>query len=179
MGYILNYKQEIIRAMNMLAKDKRTIFLGQNVSYSGAVSIHESLSGISDSQRFEMPVAEDMQMGISIGLSLEGYIPVSIYPRMDFLILAANQLVNHLDKIEEMSQARFRPKVIIRTQLGVKRPLDPGLQHCQDHTAALRALLTNINVIRLDDAEAIMPSYGEAIRSDKSTVIIEIGEKLR
>ena len=35
-------------------------------------------------------------MGISTGLTGNGYIPVSCYPRFDFLILAMNQLINHL-----------------------------------------------------------------------------------
>ena len=40
-------------------------------------------------------------MGMSIGLALNGYIPITCFPRFDFLILAFNQLVNHLDKIKK------------------------------------------------------------------------------
>ena len=46
----------------------------------------------------ELPVAEEMQMGMSFGMSLDGTIPISIYPRWNFLLCAINQLVNHLDK---------------------------------------------------------------------------------
>ena len=99
-----------------------------------------------------MPIAEEMQMGISIGFALDGYIPVSIYPRMDFLILAMNQLVNHLDRFEEMSRGEFKPK---------------------DHTEMLRRCLTNIKVVKLNKKEDIVPSYIEALTSDKSTLLIE------
>ncbi|HJX13224.1 MAG TPA: hypothetical protein VJ377_06815 [Dehalococcoidales bacterium] len=173
MGNVLNYKEEIRKAMKMLAADDRVIFIGQNVIYSGAVAIHLTLVDIPEEKKFELPVAEDMQMGLSIGLSLEGYIPVSIFPRMDFLIVAANQLVNHLDKIEEMSSGRFKPKIIIRTGIGGTKPLNPGLQHCQDHTTALECLLTNVDVVKLVNPEAIVPSYQRALESERSTILVE------
>ena len=174
MGDVLNYKEEIIKAMRLLAEDERVIFIGQNVIYSGAVAIHQTLEDVPASKKFELPVVEDMQMGLSIGLSLEGYIPVSIFPRIDFLIIAVNQLVNHLDKIEEMSCGRFKPKVIIRTGIGTTRPLNPGLQHCQDHTMALKAILTNVDVVKLVDPGTIVPAYKCALESDRSTILIEL-----
>lgn len=170
----MKYRDEIIKAMNMLGEDPRTIFLGQNVVYSGATTVHQTLEGIPDEKKIEMPVAEELQMGMSIGLALEGFIPVSIYPRMDFLILALNQLVNHLDKIEEMSAGRFRPKVIIRTGIGGKTPLNPGPQHIQDHTIALRRLLTNIEVVKLEIAKEIVPAYAAALQSKRSTILVEV-----
>ena len=102
---------------------------------------------IDNSKKIELPLIEDTQMGMSIGLSLEGYIPISIYPRIDFLIIAMNQLVNHLEKIEEMSCGQFKPKVIIRTAIGSTKPLYPGLQHCSDYSDALKCILKNVNVI--------------------------------
>ena len=52
-------------------------------------------------------------MGMCAGLSLEGYVPISIYPRFNFMMLAINQLVNHIDKMKEMSKGMLIPKVII------------------------------------------------------------------
>ena len=46
-----------------------------------------TLSQINKKKIYEFPVAEEMQMGVSIGLSLNGFIPVTIYPRWNFLIL--------------------------------------------------------------------------------------------
>ena len=173
----MGYREEITKAMALLAMDERVVFLGQSVVFPGPVAIAESLEGIPLSRRVELPVAEEMQLGISIGLALEGYVPVSIFPRMDFLILAMNQLVNHLDKIEEMSCGRFRPKVIIRTCVGAKSPLNPGPQHCQDHTEMLKACLTNVDVVRLERAEDIVPAYRHALESERSTILIELAEK--
>ena len=52
-------------------------------------------------------------MGMTLGLALEGYIPVSCFPRFDFLILALNQLVNHIDKIDYLTDNQFKSKIII------------------------------------------------------------------
>jgi len=111
---------------------------------------------------------------MSIGLSLEGYIPVSIYPRIDFLIIAINQLVNHLDKIEKMSCGQFKPKVIIRTAIGSTKPLNAGLQHTSDYTEALKYMVKNIDIVKLVKVKDIVPAYKKALKSEKSTLLIEI-----
>ena len=171
------YKDKLTEAMNLLAQNKKVMFLGQNIVYPGSI-MSSTLQGIPNSRKIELPLIEDMQMGMSIGLSLEGYIPVSIYPRMDFLIIAINQLVNHLDKIEEMSCGQFRPKVIIRTAIGSTKPLYPGLQHCSDYTIALRHMLKNVEVIKLNNSKNIIPAYSHAVEeaNNKSTLLIETAD---
>ena len=173
----MTYKDKLTEAMNLLAQNKKVIFLGQNIVYPGSI-MSSTLQGISNSRKIELPLIEDMQMGMSIGLSLEGYIPVSIYPRIDFLIIAINQLVNHLDKIEEMSCGQFRPKVIIRTAIGSTKPLYPGLQHCSDYTIALKHMLKNVEVIKLNNSKDIIPAYSHAVEetNDKSTLLIEVAD---
>lgn len=94
--------------MEFLAEDPRVLFLGQSVKYSGN-SIYNTLKTIPDDRKIETPVFEEVQMGLSTGLALEGFVPVTCYPRFDFLLLAVNQLVNHLDKMEEMTQGAFCP----------------------------------------------------------------------
>lgn len=175
MGDILTYKDELVKAMELLAEDERVIFVGQTILYPGNV-IYDTLQGVPASKKIEVPIFEDVQLGMSIGLSLEGYIPVSIFPRMDFLIIATNQLVNHLDKIEEMSCGRFRPKVIIRTMVGSTQPLYPGPQHCSNYTEALRLFLKNVEVYRIIGPEYAVPTYRRALESDRSSILIEMGD---
>lgn len=171
----MSYRNEVIKAMEMLARDERVIFLGQSVRYSGN-AIYKTLLNVPLAKKLELPVFEDTQLGMSIGLVLEGYIPVSTFPRMDFLIIAANQLVNHLDKIEEISRGQYKPKVIIRTMLGSIKPLYPGPQHCQDHTEALRCLVTNIDVVKLTESRDIVPAYEAALQSQRSSILIEMAD---
>ena len=169
------YKDEVIKAMEVLAADERVIFLGQTALYSGS-PVYGTLEGIPESRRLELPVMEDCQMGMSIGLSLEGYIPVSLFPRFDFLLLAMNQLVNHLDKIERMSCGRFMPKVIVRVLVGSSRPLYPGLQHCQDYTRAMESMLSTVYIVKLEDADVVVPTYKWALGSRRSSLVIEMAD---
>ena len=171
------YIDKVKKSMNLLSRNEKVVFIGQTVCYKGS-PIFETLEGIPMEKRMELPIMEEVQMGISTGLALEGFIPVSIYPRWDFLILASNQLVNHLDKMRELSNNRFNPKVIIRTMVGSKTPLYPGPQHIQDHTEAFRKILTNIDVVKLERKEDIIPAYEKALNSNRSTLIVEPVELL-
>ena len=167
-----DYHRETNAAMKMLANEPNSLFMGQTVAYPGS-PIFKSLDGIPQNQRLELPVIEETQMGMSIGLALEDYLPVSIFPRFDFMISGTNQLVNHLDKMYELSQGQFDPKVIIRTTVGTKRPINPGPQHYQDHTEAFEHMLTNVDVIRVNHASRLVPAYQRALSSNHSSLIVE------
>ncbi len=173
----MGYKDELVRSMEWLSQKEDTLFIGQSVKYSGN-AIFNTLKTVDPIKTIEVPVFEDMQMGLSAGLALEGFVPITCYPRFDFLILACNQLVNHLDKIDYMSKGLMRPRVIIRTSIGAKKPLDGGIQHTQDHTEAFRKLLDDIDVILLNDPDEIFPAFKHAYNRDdsKSTLIIEWGD---
>ena len=148
----------------------------QSVAYSGHI-MSTTLEGVPREKLLEFPVAEELQLSASIGLALEGFLPVSIFPRIDFLMRCMDSLVNHLDKITWMSRGQFQPKVIIRTMVGSIRPLHPGPQHSQDYTSALRLMLTNVDVVRLTRAEEIVPAYESALASERSTILVEAPPK--
>ena len=173
----MTYKKELIRSMNYLGRHRKTIFLGQSVMYPGN-SMYNTLVGVPDKKKIELPVFEDVQMGLSIGLALEGFIPISCYPRFDFLILAFNQLVNHLDKIRHMSRNEMKPQIIIRTAIGAKKPLDGGPQHTQDYTSIFKKVLTEVEVIKLQDKNKIFDVFKKVItdKNKKSYLIIENGD---
>lgn len=174
----MKYKEELVKSMDYLAADKRTIFLGQSVLWAGN-SIYGTLSNVPNDQKMEMPVFEDTQLGLSTGLALAGYVPVSIFPRFNFLLLSLNQLVNHLDKFAVITRGASTPKVIIKTAIGSERPLFPGFQHSGDFTEAFKALgMQNVEVIRLDEAEQVFPAYKKALEREdgKSTILVEFGD---
>lgn len=152
----------ITAAMTWLGEQPDTLFLGQSVLYPGAKT-YNSLTGVPAGKRIEMPVAEALQLGISIGLGLEGFVPISIFPRTNFLLCAMDPLVNHLDKLPLYSD--YRPRVLIRTVVGKTRPLDAGPQHTGDYTAALRRMLHTVNVCKvftdIDPERTYRAAYGD------------------
>lgn len=172
----MRYKEELTKAMTWLGEQPDTFFLGQAVTYPGT-AMTNTLKNVPPDKLWEMPVCEDMQMGMSIGMALDGKtVPISIFPRWNFLLLATNQIVNHLDKIELMATNPYRPKVIIRVSIGSERPLHPQHQHVGDYTNAFRLMCPNINVIRLDNTETIFDNYVSAYKDRKSSIIVEWGD---
>jgi pyruvate/2-oxoglutarate/acetoin dehydrogenase E1 component len=173
----MKYFDELKRAMNFLATDPRTVFIGQAVAVPGT-AMSNTLTDIDASRLIELPVAEEMQMGMTTGLALAGLVPVSIFPRWNFLLCGMSQLINHLDKVGVMSNDGFATKAIVRTSIGAERPLHPQQQHVGDFTEAVRSMCRSIEVIRLDEPEDIFPAYERALlREDgRSTLLVEWGD---
>lgn len=169
-----SYASELRRAMEWLAHDRRVVFLGQAVKCKGT-AMSGTLERIPLQHRcIEMPVCEELQMGLSIGMSLRGLIPVSIYPRWNFLLLATNQIVNHLDKLPLISG--YKPKVIVRVGVGSERPLYPGLQHTGDFSDAFRSMCKSIHIEQLTEPELVFPAYRNAFYRNGSSILVEYGD---
>ena len=173
----MKYFDELKKSMNYLARNEKTIFIGQAVEVPGT-AMTNTLKGINPKKLLELPVAEEMQMGITTGLALDGNIPVSIFPRWNFVLLAMNQLINHLDKVNIMSNNGFKTKAIIRTGVGSQRPLHPQYQHIGDFTDMVRKMCSSLDVIKLNEPEDIFPSYEKALNRDdgRSTILVEFGD---
>ena len=137
----MNYFGELKRSMEWLAEQPNTIFIGQAVACPGT-AMSNTVKDIAECKLIELPVAEEMQMGMSLGLALDGVVPISIFPRWNFLLCGMNQLINHIDKIGEMSSGGYCPKIIIRTGIGSVDPLHPQCQHVGDFTEAISSMST-------------------------------------
>ena len=75
-----------------------------------------------------------------------------------------------------MSKGDMKPKVIIRVAVGSKVPFSAGPQHTQNHTEAVKKMLTEIEVVELMEPEQILPAYQKAYENEKSTLFIEHSE---
>jgi len=168
------YKEELERAMLLLAEKEDTIFLGQSLEYGG-IAMANTFEKVPSDKKIEMPVAENLQLGISTGLAIEGFVPISVFPRWNFLLVACDQLVNHLDKISLMTEGQYKPKVIIRVAVGVEKPVNPQEQHLGDFTDAFQKMLKTVEIVRLTDKDKIVEEYLRAYnRTDGiSTILVE------
>lgn len=171
------YFKNLKTTMELIASKKKSIFLGQAVSYPGT-AMSNTLKDINKKKLIELPVAEEMQMGMTIGMMMSGYIPISIYPRYNFLLLAINQLVNHLDKFNEMTGNPKKHKSIIRTSIGSRLPLNPQSQHLGDYTVSLKKMCKSINIVKLNNPNRIKREYMRAFnrKDGVSTILIEYGD---
>lgn len=77
----------------------------------------------------DTPVSEAASTGAAIGAALCGYRPVVIHPRMDFMILACDAMVNQAAKWSHMLGGQARAPVTIRAI--INRGGEQGAQHSQ------------------------------------------------
>ena len=78
--------------------------------------------------------------------------------------------------MQVMTENTFKPKVIIRTSIGSTNPLNGGVQHTQDYTKVFKDILTEVDVILLNEPEEIFPTFQNAYENDGSSLIIEWGD---
>jgi|TARA_B110000914_G_C15234202_1_gene341088 pyruvate/2-oxoglutarate/acetoin dehydrogenase E1 component len=173
----MKYTEEIVKAMSMLADNPKTIFIGQAVEYEGT-GLYDSLSHLPKNKRMELPVAEYLQSGLANGMAIEGLIPVSTYPRWNFLLMGTDQIINHLDKFKSMSNGKLTPKVIIRVAVGSEQPVDPQCQHKGNFSEAFRNMTTNTEIIELIEPEDILPAYTKALnrKDNVNTILVEFAD---
>ncbi len=171
----ISYHGALTDAMSVLGKYyKNTIFIGQGVGCAGT-TMTDTLDGVPKDKLLEFPVAEDLQMGTAIGMALGGWLPICIFPRWNFLICAANQIVNHLDKLSKFSS--YNPKVIIRVATPIaNESFDPGPQHNSDFSNAFASMLEKVRIVKLLRPEWIMREYETAANADHSTLLVEYTE---
>jgi pyruvate/2-oxoglutarate/acetoin dehydrogenase E1 component len=164
------YHKIIKERMNNLALLPNSIFIGQQVM--APENFYGTLVDVPIEKRLELPVCEELQLGLSLGLSLKGYFPISIIQRCDFLPRCLDQIVNHLNLMEECSRKRYVPRILLRTTIGSKVPLNVGPQHSQN-LVELMKIACKFPVFLVETVKEVNEAYDFAIKSTKSTLIIE------
>ena len=170
----MTYKEQLTLAMDNLAADKATRFIGYGVKIGGRAL--GTLKNVPDAQLIETPVAENLMVGLATGMSLAGLRPLVFIERMDFILNALDAIVNHLSAASKISRGQFRPAAILRVVVGNRhKPLYTGPTHVQDFTEAVR-LMVDFPVVRLTEAGQIAPAYFEAhegLHCGRSTMLVE------
>ncbi len=78
---------------------------------------------------FGTPLSEDAMTGAAIGMALAGLRPIHVHIRMDFLLLAMNQLVNVAAKSRYMYGGAVHVPIVVRSIIG--KSWGQGAQHSQ------------------------------------------------
>lgn len=78
---------------------------------------------------FGTPLSEDAMTGVAVGMALAGLRPIHIHIRMDFLLLAMNQLVNIAAKSRYMYGGQVHVPMVVRSMIG--KSWGQGAQHSQ------------------------------------------------
>src|SRR5271156_2490256 len=148
----LKYFDELKRTMEWLCTQPKVMIVGQTVAGPGTF-MFQTLRDCPKEKCLEMPINESFQMQFTIGMALAGYIPVSVYPRQNFLLLATGDMANIVDKIPEISSGSWPLNMIIRVAIGPDFPVHPGHQHIGNYAEAFRKMFKHIDVVELNRAE--------------------------
>jgi len=167
------YKDALTNAMTQLAKLDDTIFIGQQIVYAGN-PMSTTLGEVPKEKMIEVPVMEETQMGMTLGLAITGKKVISFYPRWDFIVSAANQLINHVDKFEVMTGKKLN--IIIRLGKGSDKPLDPGHQHKGNYIEEFKSLCKNIEFHDLKTPNDIELAYKYVTKEGGVHVLVEYPE---
>lgn len=174
----MTYKSELTLAMTALGRDPLCRFIGYGMRRNGA---NGTLVGVPQSSIMETTVAENLMVGIACGISLKGYKPLVFIERFDFILNAMDAIVNHMDKIRQLSDDQFKPAAIFRVVVGnKKKPRFTGPTHVQDFTEAMQ-LLVSFPVVRLTRPEEIAGNYAaakESLEHGQSTMLVEYKDLL-
>ena len=146
----ISYAQAIREAFaQLLEHDPRVFVIGQGLWSPWYVG--ETMKDLDEEfgrdRIIDSPVSENAVTGAAIGAALAGMRPVIFHPRMDFMLLAADQIVNEAANWCYMFGGRTSVPVVIRTT--INRGGQQGAQHSQ----ALHAWLMHVPGLKV-----VMPS---------------------
>ncbi len=110
-----------------MERDERVILLGEDIEgpYGGAFKVTKDLSQIFPGRVRNTPISELGITGVTNGLALHGKRPVTEIMFGDFIMLAADQWINHAAKFQFMYASQVTVPMVLRTPMGGKRGYGP------------------------------------------------------
>lgn len=116
----------------IMKSNNKTVLFGLGVDDpKGIFGTTKGLKDVYGKKRvFDMPASENAMTGIAIGMSLNNIIPIMSHQRMDFFLLAMDQLINNAAKWKYMFGGQQKTPIIIRLIVG--RGWGQGPTHSQN-----------------------------------------------
>jgi len=146
----LTYVQAIREAHAQLLKDDPRVFLiGQGLWspwYAGA-SLQDLDKEFGRDRIMDSPVSENATTGAAIGAAIAGMRPIMFHPRMDFMLLAVDPIVNQAANWAYLFGGQVGVPLVIRSV--INRGGEQGAQHSQ----ALQAMFMHVPGLKV-----VMPS---------------------
>jgi pyruvate dehydrogenase E1 component beta subunit len=155
-----------------MERDERVFVFGLDVDDHKAIqgSTAGLLEKFGPERCFGTPLSEDAMTGVAIGAAMAGYRPVHVHIRMDFMMLAMNQLVNIAAKAHYMYGGQVKVPMVVRTTIG--RSWGQGAQHSQ----ALHSMFMHVpglKVVAPSNAHDAKGCMIAAIRDDNPVIFVE------
>jgi pyruvate/2-oxoglutarate/acetoin dehydrogenase E1 component len=169
----ITYTQAVREALDTcLAQSEDVIVIGEGVPDPKA--IFGTTAGLAQKygpkRVFDMPLAENGMTGVCIGAAMTGMRPVLVHQRIDFSLLAMDQIVNNAAKWHYMFDGKANVPLVVRMIIG--RGWGQGPQHSQ----SLQSMFGQVPGLKVImpatpyDAKGMLIS---AIEDDNPVIFIE------
>ncbi|MGH6801908.1 MAG: alpha-ketoacid dehydrogenase subunit beta, partial [Methyloceanibacter sp.] len=132
MGRTLSYVEAIREATDLeMERDSSVVLFGLDVDDPKAIlgSTRDLARKYGAERVFGTPLSEEAMTGAAIGMALGGLRPIHVHIRMDFLMLAMNQLINMAAKTHYMFGGQEHLPMVVRSIIG--KSWGQGAQHSQ------------------------------------------------
>ncbi len=155
-----------------LARDENIVMLGEDIGFDGGnfkctVGLMEKYG---DLRVKDTPISEQGFVGMGVGMALTGLRPVIELMFSDFLLVAADQIINQMAKIRYMSGGQCNVPMTIRCPIGAGR--SSAAQHSQSMQAMV-AHFPGMKVVVPSTAQEAAGLLKTAIRDDDPVVFFE------
>lgn len=125
--------------------NENVLLLGEDVldPYGGAFKVTRGLSEAFPGRVLGTPISEAGIVGLAAGMALRGLRPIVEIMFGDFLMLAADQIINHAAKFQWMYNDQVDVPMVIRTPMGGRRGYGPThSQTLEKHFLGAPGLIT-------------------------------------
>jgi pyruvate/2-oxoglutarate/acetoin dehydrogenase E1 component len=169
----ITYAQAICEALDEeMERDDNIVMLGEDIGFIGgnfktSVGLLEKYG---DMRVKDTPISEAGFVGMGVGMALTGLRPVIELMFSDFLLVAADQVINQAAKIRYMSGGQATVPMVIRTPIGAGR--SSAAQHSQSMQAMI-AHFPGLKVVLPSTAQEAKGLLKTAIRDNNPVLFFE------
>jgi pyruvate dehydrogenase E1 component beta subunit len=167
------YRDAVAEALDEeMARDENVLLIGEDVAFIGgnfktSVGLYEKYGGL---RVKDTPISEAGFVGMGVGMALTGLRPVVELMFSDFLLVAADQVVNQMAKIRYMSGGQATVPMVIRA------PIGGGRSSAAQHSQSMQAMVSQfpgMKVLAPSTAQEVKGLLKSAIRDDNPVIFFE------
>lgn len=168
----VSYRDAIREALiEEMRRDERVFLYGIDVAdFKGIFGTTAELEKEFGNRVFSTPLCEDSLVGFGLGAAISGLRPINVHIRVDFLLLAMNQLANMVSSFHYGSGGKLKVPFVIRAIIG------KGWGQAYQHSKSLQSYFAHLPGLKVvmpttpADAKGLLIS---AIRDENPVMVIE------
>jgi pyruvate dehydrogenase E1 component beta subunit len=167
------YRDAVCEALDEeMARDEAVVLIGEDIGFIGGnfKTTVGLLEKYGDMRVKDSPISEAGIVGMGVGMALTGLRPVVELMFSDFLLVAADQVVNQMAKIRYMSGGQVVVPMVIRC------PIGGGRSSAAQHSQSMQAMVSHfpgLKVLVPSTAQEVKGLLKAAIRDDDPVIFFE------